>query len=142
MSYVLAVVVAASLMIVVVAETVSMTRPQSGDAYTEFYLRGADGSASNYPKQALAGAPITVTVGIGNHEGVRLFYTVTVMTDKQVIGISSIVALNNGSTWEQPMSFVLPEGGNHQRVDFELWRQGASSPYRSLTLWVDVAPSP
>lgn len=49
--------------------------PKVGEQFTELYLLGEDGVASDYPQEAQVGENITVTVGVVNHEYETMNYT-------------------------------------------------------------------
>ncbi|MGC9308291.1 MAG: DUF1616 domain-containing protein [Thermoplasmatota archaeon] len=52
--------------------------PQTGERFTEFYLLGPDGVAADYPTNLDAGEQGEVIMGIANHEGKTVNYTVEV----------------------------------------------------------------
>ncbi len=112
--------------------------PKPSDYFTEFYALGPEGLAENYPRQALVGEPVTVTVGITNREGVAAEYRVEIWVGEHQVGASGPVRLEDGETWERDLDYALPEAGPDQRVDFLLFRDDDGEPYRSLQLWIDV----
>jgi len=69
---VISIVLAVSALIYVVAV------PRPGEAFTEFYILGPDGTASGYPNNLTVGEEGEVIVGIVNHEQRQVNYTVEV----------------------------------------------------------------
>jgi len=112
--------------------------PKPGERFTEFYILGPEGLAENYPREAIVGQPVTVTVGITNREGVPAEYRVEVRNGVHLIGQAGPVRLGSGETDEKPVTFVPAEVGDDVKVMFLLYRDGEQDPYRSLRLWLKV----
>jgi uncharacterized membrane protein len=112
--------------------------PKPGERLTEFYILGPEGLAENYPRQAVVGQPLTVTMGIANHEGVSAAYTVEVFNGGQRIGQAGPVFLPSEDAIEQSIAFAPVEVGEDVKVEFFLYRDGGTEPYRSLSLWIEV----
>ena len=55
-----------------------VTHPKPGEAFTEFYILGPDGKASNYPTELKVGQNGTVIIGIVNHEHRNVTYYVQI----------------------------------------------------------------
>ena len=50
--------------------------------------------------------------------------------------------LDHNETWEMPVSYVLDDPGDDQKLEFLLYRDGNfTAPYRDLHLWVNVTTS-
>lgn len=99
---------------------------QTTDPYTEFYLLGPDGNASNYPTQLEPGEEGTVIVGITNHETEEVTYHLRVVTRNRTLATRS-PSLANEETWEEEVSFRLEESGQY-RVRFLLYKTPPSDP--------------
>jgi uncharacterized membrane protein len=112
--------------------------PRPADHFTEFYALGKEGLAEDYPREAAAGRPVTVTLGIANREGVRSEYRVEVLAAGQLLAAVGPVALDDGQVWEQPVEYALPLPGDDQAIDILLYRDGGAEPYRRLELWIDI----
>jgi len=58
----------------------------------------------------------------------------------QVIPIMKMnLSLLHNETWEQPVTYVLDEPGDRQKLQFLLYKEGNFTlPYRDLHLWVNV----
>lgn len=49
------------------------------------------------------------------------------------------LSLPHNETWERPVSYVLDETGDRQKLQFLLYKEGNfTAPYRDLHLWVNV----
>jgi len=128
----------AALLLVGVGAAAIILSPKPGEKLTEFYILGPEGVAENYPRQALAGQPVTVTMGISNHEGVAAEYAVEVFNAGQRIGQAGPFVLQPEETEERPIAFAPLELGQDVKVEFFLYRDGGAEPYRSLWLWLEV----
>ncbi|MGA9348529.1 MAG: DUF1616 domain-containing protein [Anaerolineae bacterium] len=115
--------------------------PKPGERFTEFYVLGPEGLAENYPREAIVGQPVTVTVGITNREGVPAGYRVEVVNGEHLVGQVGPVQLGSEETDERPVIFVPTEVGDDVKVMFLLYRDGREEPYRSLRLWLKVKAS-
>jgi uncharacterized membrane protein len=114
----------------------------AGERYTEFYILSPDGVAGQYPQQTVVGEPVTVIIGITNHEHDAVLYHVVLMeADGSLQRIASI-PLEDNQSWEQPCTFALTVPGEKNRISFLLYREGDNEPYRSLQLWITVLETP
>jgi uncharacterized membrane protein len=113
--------------------------PSPNRYMTEFYVLGPTGQAVDYPRQAVVGQPVTVTVGIVNREGVRCTYRVQLTAAGQQLFATPPIVLQNEQAWEQPAHYALSRAGDSQPVQLLLYRDDGTEPYRILRLWMDVA---
>jgi len=58
--------------------TYVITHPKPGEAFTEFYILGPGGKASDYPTELKVGQEGKVIIGIVNHEGRNVTYYVQI----------------------------------------------------------------
>jgi uncharacterized membrane protein len=112
--------------------------PKTGETFTEFYILGPGGKADGYPSDLAVGQAGQVIVGVVNHEYKAVSYTVQVRTGNALQSTIGPVVLNNNQTWEKPVSFTVKQPQQNLEVQFLLFRQGVTVPYRSLHLWVNV----
>ena len=112
--------------------------PEKGDGFTEFYILGLDGKATDYPKTLKKGNAGSVIVGIVNREHVDVTYQLSVKQGDTVINRTGPITLVNEQKWEQQVSFTLTKTGNNQKVDFLLYKNAVTNAYLSLNLWIDV----
>jgi uncharacterized membrane protein len=114
--------------------------PSPDEFFTEFYILGSEGLAENYPREVVAGQPVTITAGITNRERTDGRYGILAQVDDQVVGQAGPFDVPAGSSWEGDLTFTLPDPGDDQRVTFLLLREGSDFPYRELRLWLNVLP--
>lgn len=113
----------------------AVTTPRQGEEFTEFYVLGPGGKAEEYPTEVFVGENATVLVGIVNHEGEVVEFTVevwllnatrdandTTTVHRLVLFSSFDVALPHVNPvvdpekgyrkqWEEPFAFALPGAG-------------------------------
>lgn len=118
----------------------ALATPDPADQFTEFYILGPHGLAESYPRVAVAGRPLSTTVGIANHEGAEQVYRVVVKIGGQVVGESYPIYLAEGAVWEGPVESVVIGGSDLQEVAFILERGNLPEPYRALSLRLNVQP--
>jgi len=103
--------------------------PQPSERFSEFYLLGKQGTATDYPSQVVAGQPVSVIAGIVNHEGSTADYTVQIKENDDIIKSIIVGTLNDGQKWEQPVEFTLNNAGDGLRVNFFLYKDGGALPH-------------
>lgn len=118
----------------------SATPNQRADPYTELYIEGDGGNASDYPQELDVGEGGTLTVGIGNHEHRAMKYTLVMRLDDETIRTQTIT-VGNDETWEGERSFT-PSSSGRQRLQLLLYQGDTAprnaAPYRTVYLWVTV----
>lgn len=133
----LSVILIISIIVSIAALVYIIVTPKQGEKFTEFYILGKKGKASDYPTNLRVGQNGTVIVGIANHEYRTINYTVEVWlvnasfkNNKTVIHemyfIDSFnVTLNHTPVnvegnwtpqWETPYTFSINKSGR-----FKLW---------------------
>jgi uncharacterized membrane protein len=110
---------------------------KGGDEFTEFYLLGSSAKAGEYPHESVAGEPITLSIGVINHESADVQYRIEQAgsTGKEQI---ATLQLGHEEMWQQPYTFTLTQPGENQEVEFLLYKGDEEEPYRSLHLWITV----
>ena len=114
-----------------------LTHPK-GEKFTEFYILGMSGKATDYPTELRVGEEGRVIVGIVNQEYEPVTYRIEVVIDGVVNNEVKPVMLEHGEKWEESVSFTPQGAGDHQKVELLLYRQGQSEVEQTLYLWVDV----
>jgi uncharacterized membrane protein len=114
--------------------------PAPHDKFTEFYLLNSEGQASKYPAEIISGKPVTIIVGVVNHEGTPVSYKVQAVADGAIINSIVTGQLSNGQKWEQSLTFSLSQPGNGKRIQFYLYLEGQDQPHIKdpLVLTADV----
>ena len=116
------------------------TSQGNAESFTEFYLLGADGRAADYPNQVRLGEPAAVTLGMVSHEAVASVYRVEVRMNGAMMEVFDDVTLSNSEQWQSNVALVASRPGEDQMVEFLLYKDGSTEPYRRLHLWLDVKP--
>jgi uncharacterized membrane protein len=111
--------------------------PHPGEPFTELYLLGPEGKASNYPTNLTVGQTANVTVGVVNHENTNADYTLVVTLANKTINTTSF-SLANGETWQNAISFTPTGRGMGQKMEFDLYKAGDPNVYRSVYLYLTV----
>jgi uncharacterized membrane protein len=123
--------------------------PAPDQFMTEFYILGADGQARDYPRTSAAGEVLTVTMGLVNREQIAHTYRVEVWVidsltpNRQTLVIhDGPISVAAGQKLERPIAWRMPWEGRDQRVEFRLFLEDGSQPYRQLRLWLNPTTPP
>ena len=136
---ILSIVLVISIIIAVSATAYVIVVPKEGEKFTEFYILGQNGTASDYPTNLTVGQAGNVTIGIVNHEYSDVNYEMVIKLNNQTINDTNIT-LSNNQTYLQPFTFTPGTYGQNQELEFELYKlPDNNTVYRSLHLWVNVA---
>jgi uncharacterized membrane protein len=116
---------------------------------TEFYVLGTHGQAQDYPRRAAPGDQLTATIGIVNRERNEHVYRVEVWASdphrpdrRALIEQAGPIVLAAEQRLEQPIVWRMPWTGDGQTVEFLLFMGDNPTPYRQLSLSLDVAGTP
>jgi len=131
------------ILVISIALAISMTvylvaMPKQGEKFTEFYILGPNGTASDYPTNLTVGEEGKVIIGIVNHEYADVTYQLEARLNGEVIDERSIDLMHN-ERWESPFSFRATKAGKDQKLEFLLYKDGVKDAYRTLHLWMDVS---
>ena len=120
---------------------IAVTPQETTDPYTEFYVLGSDGNASEFPTNLSVGESGRLIVGLTNHEHERTTYTVVLVLENRTVE-KRTVAVADERTWEQEFSFA-PQSAGDKRLRILLYKGENANPdeeaYRSLRLFVAVS---
>jgi len=110
---------------------------QEKETFTALYLLGPEGKAEGYPSESVISIPLTVTVGIENHELQDVNYTLQMRVDGQVINELNIPVENDG-TWIDNLTYTRQEWKNGKsKLEFALFKENLGYfPYRSVHLYI------
>jgi len=140
--------------------------PKLGERLTEFYILGPDGTAQGYPTefvmsgdkvvlvrysgsetQEVASDSGRVILGIVNQEHENVTYLVGVMIDGEQVKVYfdeaeldkiGPIELIHKEKWEHEIGFAPQHVGDNQKVEFVLYKDGASYFETPPHLWIDV----
>jgi uncharacterized membrane protein len=129
----------------ILAVTLAMFISGTTTHQTEFYVLGKSGLAEDYPREALPGEPLTVTVGIANGEARVRTYRVearavqgTISVTGELLQALGPITLAPNQMRELPVSWHMARTGDDQQVVFLLFVDSDPIPYRQLQLWLNV----
>ena len=135
---ILTIVLVLSILLAIGTVAFVILQPKQGEKFTEFYLLGPDGKASNYPTNLTVGENATVVVGIVNHEYATTNYHLVVRVDNNTIQEGNITLADKEKT-EIPISFTAATVGQ-KKMEFVLYKlPDTTNPYRNLHLWYTVS---
>jgi len=112
--------------------------PKEGEKFTEFYILGPDGEASDYPTNLTAGQKGTVIIGVVNHEYKNTTYSLVLKLNNRTINQQNIT-LTHKEKYENTFNFTVPGSREKQKLEFLLYKlPDENTVYRSLHLWINV----
>lgn len=112
----------------------SRTVPQ----FTEFYLLGDDGALGNYPERVGVGEPVSITIGIVNHENEATpFALVYRLNDGEDVILEQLV-LRQNERREFEAELSLPAEKGLYKVTLSLQKENESDPVQYLHVWLSV----
>ena len=116
-----------------------IARPVAGEKFTEFYILGLQGKATDYPTELKVGEEGKVIVGIINQEQERVTYQVKVRIDGVEINQTGPIMLEHSDKIERIVSFTPTKAGEGHKVEFLLYKGRENEPcLEPLHLWLDV----
>lgn len=114
-------------------------QPSVAETYSEFYVLGQNGELDGYPEVMTSGETGSVRIGIANHEGRKITYSIAVNSNSESSDtIKKKIELKDGQIWEGPITFLVSQPGTQEKIEFLLYRGGDKSPYRKLHLMINV----
>ncbi|MGA9080019.1 MAG: DUF1616 domain-containing protein [Halobacteriota archaeon] len=108
-----------------------------GGAYSELYLLGSGGKASDYPTNLTVNQTANVTVGVVNHENANANYTLVVTLDNATLSSRSFT-LANSEQWQNSVAVTPDRIGQDMKLSFLLYEDDNSAPLQTTHLWVNV----
>lgn len=135
---ILTIILILSILVAIGTVAFVVLQPKQGEKFTEFYLLGPDGKASNYPTNLTVGQNATVIVGVVNHEYATTNYQLVVRVDNNTLQEGNITLADKEKT-EIPVSFTASTPGQ-KKMEFLLYKlPDTTNPYRTLHLWYQVS---
>jgi uncharacterized membrane protein len=111
--------------------------PKTGERFTEFYILGPSGMASDYPTNLTIGEKGEVIIGIVNHEYDNTTYHLVITFNGTLIHEEQVSLIEN-ETWERTFTFNTSEKGENLKLEFLLYKDRETEAYRTLHLWVNI----
>lgn len=115
---------------------------EPAEAFSEFYVLGPDGTVGAYPREVEMASSVDLILGVVNQEGQRTTYRLEGELDGEEPVQIGPFGLGEGERWQKRVKVPVGAAGSNRRVEFVLYRDGESEPYRRLHLWLDVSPPP
>jgi uncharacterized membrane protein len=125
-----------------VTGTAGCAMSQTREKFTEFYILGSEGKATDYPDELKVGEEGTVTVVIINREQETVNYWLEVRIDGVIDNERGPIELVHDQKWEEITGFTPDRDGDNQQVEFLLYKNGQNESYLGLHLWIDVEEGP
>ena len=134
----LSIILILTLVLAIATTAYIIVKPKEGEKFTEFYILGPNGKASDYPTNLTMGQTGKLFMGVVNHEYSTMNYEVVVKLQGKVLSTEKLT-LKNNQKWEKTVTFTPDQSGSKQKLEFILYKlPDNKKPYRSLHLWVNV----
>lgn len=135
------------LTVLILASVLSLSyiisTPNLDETFTEFYIKGKDGTLSGYPSFIEFGEDVVVIVGIVNHEYETVNYTLEIQLENKSMELPddiTHVRIAQNQTWEQMLIIEPSYTGKESELKFLLYKnENMTEPYRDLHLWINVS---
>jgi uncharacterized membrane protein len=135
---ILSVILIISIILAISTTVYIIVKPKEGEKFTEFYLLGPGGKASDYPTNLTTGQNAMVIIGIVNHEYANTTYNLVVRVNGTVINSQNVTLINDQKV-EIPFNFTANSAGQ-KKMEFLLYKlPNNSDVYRSLHLWLQIS---
>jgi uncharacterized membrane protein len=108
---------------------------------TEFYVLDSQSRTDSYNVVLRAGEWATYTVVVVNREGQAIRYRIRTLLGGQEKDDSAPFIVENNQRREVTVGLTHGSPTERSKLEFLLFRDGVSSPYRRAGLWVKVQPS-
>jgi uncharacterized membrane protein len=140
--------------------TYAVAAPDPGPTYTEFYLLSENETgalvAGGYPTEFEPGQSRPLVVGVDNHEGESVTYSVVVLLQRVAVEEDTVQVVEQrrvarfdqfveaGDTWRNRHAVEPPLRGSRLRLTYLLYRSdppgdpSRQTAYRSAHLWINV----
>lgn len=137
---ILSVVLIISIILAISTTAYIIVKPKEGESFTEFYILGPGGKASDYPTNLTSGQEGKLTIGVVNHENNKTSYHL-VVTSNGTVQDDRTFTLQDGQKLEIPFNFTAGEAGE-RKMEFKLYKlPDNKNIYRSLHLWLNITGS-
>lgn len=134
---ILSVILICSIILAIVTTAYIIVTPKVGESFTEFYILGPGGKASDYPTNLTPGQEGKVIIGIVNHENKNTTYHLLV-TYNDNVQMDQTFNLKDGEKMEIPFNFTAGDPGEG-KLEFKLFKlPDDNNIYRSLHLWLNT----
>ena len=134
---ILSIILIISIILAISTTAYIIVKPKEGEKFTEFYILGPDGKASNYPTNLTTGQNGSVIIGVVNHEYTTTDYLLLVKVNNSTLQ-NQTLTLTSGQKMEIPFNFTAGTSGQ-KKMEFLLYKlPNNETSYRNLHLWLNV----
>lgn len=134
---ILSIILIISIILAIATTVYIIVKPKEGEKFTEFYILGPDGKASNYPTNLTTGQTGSLIIGVVNHEYATEDYLLVVKVNNNTLK-NQTITLTSGQKLEIPYNFTAARG--QKKMEFLLYKlPDNETVYRSLHLWLNVS---
>ncbi|MGI6483695.1 MAG: DUF1616 domain-containing protein [Methanobacterium sp.] len=134
---ILSIILIISIILAISTTVYIIVKPKQGEKFTEFYILGPGGNASDYPTSLTNGQKGEVIMGVVNHEYATTDYKILVKVKNHTLH-NQTLTLKNGEKKEIPFNFTAGNSGN-KKMQFLLYKlPDQKTAYRSLHLWLNI----
>jgi len=134
---ILSIILIISIILAISTTAYIIVKPKQGEKFTEFYILGANGTASNYPTNLTTGQNGSMTIGVVNHEYTTQDYLLVVKINGTILK-NQTMTLTNGQKMEIPYTFTAGSTGQ-KKLELLLYKlPNNQTEYRSLHLWMNI----
>lgn len=124
--------------IAVAALAYGLTIGAGHPAPTEFWIVPVEGQAYGYPADVEVGSSVEFYLGLRQQSDAPGRYSIVVRRDDDVLQTLGPIAVQAGEQWGGDLRIVADRIGADQALTIELMRDDATSPVRTLRLWLNV----
>jgi len=136
-SKILSIILIITILLAISTTVYIILKPKQSESFTEFYILGPNGKASDYPTNLTIGQNGTVIIGVVNHEYQTANYELVVRSNGTIMNQQNITLTNSNQT-QIPYSFTAGSAG-YKNVEFLLYKlPDTTNVYRSLHLYVNM----
>jgi uncharacterized membrane protein len=135
----------AAILVVAVIEAIGVVtytaiNPKVKETFSEFYLLGQGGKATDYITDLKVGVASNMVVGIINHEGKNVNYRVEASMDESKLAEVGPISLGDKQESQIELNITPEKSGENQKLEFLLYKDDETIPYlEPIYLWVDVS---
>lgn len=134
---ILSIILIISIVLAISTTVYIIVKPKEGEKFTEFYILGPDGKASNYPHNLTSGQTGSMIIGVVNHEYTTTDYRLVIKVNNITLKTQNLT-LSSGEKVEIPYNYT-PETSGQKKLEFLLYKLSDNATvYRSLHLWLNV----
>lgn len=135
---ILSIILIISIILAISTTVYIIIKPKEGEKFTEFYILGPNGKASDYPTNLTQGQNGSVIIGMVNHEYATKDYRLVVKVNGNTTLQNQTITLTKDQKMEIPFNFTAGATGQ-KKMEFLLYKlPDQENPYRSLHLWLNI----